>query len=310
MNENSEIKKSIIRALCFFDIFNYPLTEEEIWRYSDYKCDLISVIKELDEMTQTKKIIEARKGFYFLKGRQEIIDVRQARYNTTDKKIKKTIRFGKLLKFIPGIKMIAVSNQIGSHNMRESSDIDLFIITEKDRIWMTRFFCVFITKILGLRPTPKNQKDKICLSFFISEEDLDLEKYKFINNDVYFHYWLAGLVPIYDVYGLYRVLIEKNDWLIKFLPNWNMSSVAYRRDVGSCPKNLYNKTFNYLFGLFSGSYKKIQLKILPKELRNIMNKDTRVVINDKVLKLISNDRRELYAQKYHYRIRVREKLNG
>ena len=56
---------------------------------------------------------------------------------------------------------------------------------------------------------------------------------------------------------------------------------------------------SYLETLLLEKYaKNLQLRILPLSYKRIMNKDSRVVINDKVIKLHENDRRRMYQKKY------------
>jgi hypothetical protein len=72
--------------------------------------------------------------------------------------------------------MIAVGNIMGGNNAKPESDIDLFIITEKKKVWLTRFFCVAVTKLFGLRPRDDKTRDTICLSFFASEVGMGLKE--------------------------------------------------------------------------------------------------------------------------------------
>ena len=60
--KNLEIKEAIIRVVAFFDIFDYPLTLNEIWRNIKVKCRLFDVMEELDNNIG---VIENKNGFYF-----------------------------------------------------------------------------------------------------------------------------------------------------------------------------------------------------------------------------------------------------
>ena len=300
------IENAIVETIAFFDLFSYPLTGFEIWKYLGVRCELSDVLEILEDITKTPPLIpplqggqvRSKNGFYFLAGREEIIRERMARYNYTDRKFKRAVLLARIFKSIPWIKMIAVGNIIGTHNLKKESDIDLFIITEENRVWLTRFFCILITKILGLRPKPENMQDKICLSFFISEDAMNLEKFMLTREkDIYFIYWLAGLVPVYDKDGIYNKFIGANGWIKNYLPNWGAGEVNYRRDAGRSFSRFYRDVVDMFFGGLERRIKEIQLEIMPRQIKDIMNIDSRVVASDKIIKLHVNDRREEYRSK-------------
>ncbi len=299
--QNKAIKEAIFKTIVFFDIFDYPLTAFEIWQYLDYHCSLYDVEKVLLDIDKEK--IESNGAYYFLKNRKEIVRTRSRRYNYSDRKMKRAMRISRLFRFIPWIKMIAIGNIIGSNNLKDGSDIDFFIITEKNRVWLSRFFTTIITKLLLLRPRVNNVRDKICLSFYISDdkanlENLHLEK----NKDPYFVYWLANLMPIYQRNNYYKKFLKKNNWLRIVLPNWEPLLVSTHRDIGREPSFVYRGIIDLFIGGLEKEVKNLQLKILPNDLRRIMNKDTRVVINDSVLKLHVKDRRQEYLELFEKRI--------
>jgi hypothetical protein len=289
------LQRSILNTIIFFDLFDYPLTLLEIQKYLDVKCDLVELEKELSALDK----IQIKNGFYFLSSREKIIKTKMARYNYADRKFKRALFIAQILKFIPWIKMIAIGNLIGAHNLKDDGDIDFFIITEEKKLWLSRFFAVTLIKILGLRPSARNQKDKICLSFFISENAPSLENLMLKNKDqepqdLYFIYWLAGLAPIYNQNKTYEKFIEKNNWIKNILPNWQPAELVDRRFI----KNGANKFLDLLFGRQENFFKKLQFKILPRNLKENQNKNTNVVINDQIFKAHLNDRRQEFMKKF------------
>jgi len=353
-------------VIAFFDMFDYPLTVNEIFYSLSVKCELREVIEAVENMVkpplippfeggriqspltplyQGGRIIESKNGFYFLAGRSAIVAERHRRYNFTDRKFKRALLVSKIFKLIPWIKMIAVGNLLGAHNLKDDSDIDLFIVAEDKRIWLTRFFCVGIAKFLGLRPQADNSRDKICLSFYVSDQAMDLSglrlKEKNLDSlrqladrgndkeesgndkkinppcpvrlsahdeapllkgaeivDIYFIYWLAGLTPLYDAGGTYQKLIKANRRLFISLPNWQPVNPTRQRQIKPFLSEFYHDLVDLFFGGLEPQFRRAQMKIFPPALKNLMNQDSRVVINDQIIKLHANDRREEYREKY------------
>ena len=305
IQRKSEIREAVAKTIAFFDIFDYPLTEFELWRYAGIKCRL----SEVREALQDRNILSAgfsreQNGFYYLSGRERIIASRNARYNFANGKFKRARLMVRLFAFVPWIKMVAVSNLIGANNLKKKSDIDLLIITEAKRVWITRLFCVVIVMALNLRPRPERTENTICMNFYLSLEDLNIEKFRLDRDDIYYNYWLAGLMPVYEREDTYRKFIAANGWIREKLPNWQSNTPVWKAETAAQLPDLYNETVDLLFGGLDQRVKKIQLMILPERLRKNMNRDTRIVINDRVLKLYANDRREEYRQLYNSRLKV------
>ncbi|HEX9664878.1 MAG TPA: hypothetical protein VGA49_03600, partial [Patescibacteria group bacterium] len=152
----TEISQAILSAITYFDIFDYPLTSFEIekWLYANntrMSANQTRIRQVLE--TELAGPISFDRGFYFLKGREQIVQTRLDRYNLADKKFKRALLAGKLLAALPFVRMIAVCNSLGYGNASDQSDIDFFIITTPGRIWLVRFLSVLIMKILGWRPT-------------------------------------------------------------------------------------------------------------------------------------------------------------
>lgn len=295
---DNKIQKAIREAIAFFDLFDYPLSSAEVWRYCFLECSLERTEKELVLLKGAGSIKE-KDGFYFLTGRDDIIRIRKERLEHSKRKFVKAGFIVKIFKIMPWIKMVAIGNIIGKNNLKDDSDIDLFIITEKNRIWLIRLFCNFVTKILGLRPTEKDMRDKICLSFFISEEDLDLEKLMLDDGlDIYFIYWMADLKMIYDKQGAWDKFRRANSWIYKYLPNLDIEKKNLKEYTFAWFWINFKKAVRLTFDRLEIKAGKFQRKILPERIKERMNKGTEVVVSDKILKMHVNDRREEYKNKF------------
>ncbi|QQG52460.1 MAG: hypothetical protein HY931_04030 [Candidatus Falkowbacteria bacterium] len=276
-NYNQKIStRDILDPLVFFDLFDFPLTAYEIWHYLDCRGSLAALTSSLEMIDS--KILGQKNGFYFLSGRENIVETRKIRYNYSCHKIKIAKRFARAFAFSPFVKTIAIANFIGDHNLRQEGDIDFFIITSARRIWLSRLFCAGLAKLLNSRPTAKKKQDKICLSFYISEEHLDIRDLALGDNDPYFYYWLRGLLPIYDSNNFYQQFLAANN-----LSTDKFTAVSIQ--------------ISWLDALEKIA-KKWQLKIMSPGLKKAMNNSDGVVISDSVLKLYLSDRRRLFAEKF------------
>jgi hypothetical protein len=300
----SDLEKAIVKTIIYFDIFDFPLTAFEVWK-NLYGCkaglEEVRVALESNAVLKTK--INQEQGFYFPIGRESIIETRLARYNIAAKKFKRVIKVARILAIMPFIKMISVCNNLAYSNAREESDLDLFIVTARERIWAARFFSALFLKIFHLRPTDRNAKDKICLSFFVSENNLNLQGLA-MEEDIYFFYWLCHLLPIYDSRNIFSDIVRNNQWIRETIPNYFPVEKSSRRQISLGAIGRTIKKFEELIVSIipQNFFKKIQLNNLAPNLKRLANLDTRVMINDQVLKFHANDRREEFRKIFEDRI--------
>ncbi len=290
-NKILPIRREIINLLVFFDLFSYPLTAFEIWRYLDGQYELLELMAILENLSL---IVSQKNGFYFLAGRDEIVALRSRRYNYTRRKIKIARRFTRLASLCPFVRSVALANVIGDFNLRDESDIDLFIITSPRRLWLTRLLAAGLAKILGRRPTPNEKKDKLCLSFYISLEHLNLVDLKLPGSgreaDPYFYYWQRSLVPLFDRWGTFKRFLAAND----LMPLIGEGSKTRKTSSSPRPRRLLN--FLEVWA------RRWQLKIMPLALKEVLHKDEGVIANESVLKLYWPDRRREFLNQFNYKL--------
>ncbi len=289
------IKSSAYKNLVFHDIFSYPLTERELKKFAWY-----------DEFKDNKDVTnyENQAGFYFLPNKADNIKIRNNNFVISISKLRKAKRLVGWLRLLPSVKMIAICNSLGYLNASQTSDIDLFIITDKNKIWLTRFWLQSFLKFLRLRPFDRGHKqDSFCLTFFLSQENLDISNLQINKPDIYLIYWLTKLLPIYDPDNIYYNFFTVNGWFKKYLPH----AEPIQLDSNWMVKKTFLSNLFFLLTLpiWEKLFKKIQWKLLPKDLKKIANHDTRVIVNDLVLKFHGQDDKREYYQKLW-----QEKLTG
>ncbi|MDD5731367.1 MAG: hypothetical protein PHU42_00505 [Patescibacteria group bacterium] len=245
------LEESILFTISYFDVFEYPLTSFEIWRYLfNFNAELEEVILKMDELIRHGKI-EMKNGFYFLPERSDLVEKRQDKYDISEKFWDRAVLAAKILSYLPFIKMISVVNSLAFFNCDKNSDIDFFIITEKNKIWTARALSSILLHILGLRRHGRKVAKRICLSFYISEEKMNL---KYIANDslgFFVAYWIGQCTPIVNVGKTYQTYRSQNSWIYQYLPN-----------VGG---NITNYYINFRKPLLADFTKKVLASILQSD---------------------------------------------
>lgn len=289
-----DLDRAIIKLITFFDLFDYPLTAYEIWINLDRAASLPEIIKTLSDSQAAAAILEEKEGFYFLSGRSTIIRTRARRYNYSCRKLKIARRWAKLFQLCPFVKLVALSNSFGDHNLRDGSDLDFFIITAAGRIWLSRLYCAGWAKILNRRPTAKVHRDRICLSFYISADHLNVNDLKLQPFDPYFYHCCRYFFPLFDRGGVFNQFLQANQ---SDAPDPESSQeINEERSL-----NLDGKPLTFLTRLES-LVKIFQLKILPPSIREARNIPGYVVISDQVLKFHEHDKRQEILEKYGNKI--------
>ncbi len=310
----NSLEKSILKTIAFADVFDYPLTLTEIykWLFKPKKINgrypsLFDIKKELENSKDLDKKLSGKEGFFYLKGRRSIVFLRKQNNNLAEAKYSRIVNLIKVYKYIPFVRMIAVCNSLAISNANENSDIDLFIITKKNKIWLARFFTVILVKFFDLRPSEEKSKDTFCLSFYIDEDHLNIKNIMFSHHDVYTPHWIQQLIPIYNPDYLYEKFMKVNEWYKDYLPN------GYNNEfVHEVKETYFTRFINIIiYFIFSipiisyyiyGALRKIQILIIGRNLKSLVNLDTKVIVNNEMLKFHDNDRRELFYKKWKERL--------
>lgn len=209
------------KTLLYSDIFDYPLTFEQIHKYL-LTNKKISKEKVYDLIK--KENINQKNGFYYFKGRSKVVNLRQEREKESAKKIRNAFKITKVLKFVPLIKLLGISGSVSMKNADKNDDIDLFIISGVGSVWLTRLITVCILKLLGVY-RERNQIDvsnKFCLNMIIDEKNLAFTNSR---QDIYSAHEIAQILPLLVRDNIYQKFINANSWTKKYLANFEPAGI-------------------------------------------------------------------------------------
>jgi len=293
--EFEAVKTAILRTLAFHEAWDYAPTLPELVLTVDFggsaeqgREQVIQAVHDLIE----RRVISLKNGrLAYLDSINRIISQIQDREIYQPRKRRRARRVVRWLVRLDGVRFVALANTTALGEARDDADLDFFIIVKAGSIWTTRFFSSGVLKLMGLRPRPGHEKDSVCLSYFISDGQLDISSHALPGDDPYFRYWFLSLLPLYDD-GVSKEFWEANYRLRtchSFAKKWEVPpDFAVRSPRIRIPT----------LAALEKAFRVFQLKCFPRVIKDKMNKDTTVMVTDSVLKFHVIDNREEYRRKY------------
>lgn len=311
MSNRTPIETAILRTIAYYDIFDYPLTAAEIWRWlypkEPFAASSEEVQQSLNEMTARPTLVH-QAGHYILPGRAEIIQRRRERKALGQIKWRKAYSAARFLELVPYVKMVAVVNTLAIDNAREESDIDFLIVTSPRHIWIARMMVTGIVAMLGYRRHGTTIKNRICLSFYVTTSAMDFRALQSQSPDHHVLFWTSQAVPIMDD-ATYQKFVERNAWVTEQLPNswswdWRKKLMTPNSGLRSI-KRFYEVFFNTSIGqMLEAMARSYQIKRMDKNLHSKSQLGTtEVIVNDDILKFHEDDRRSRYNQAFEARLK-------
>jgi hypothetical protein len=201
---------SILKVLAYFDLFSYPLSLTEIQFFLDREANLTCLTEELDSLVAQKYLFKLG-GFYSLRNEPQLA-LRRIRGNQRADQL--LVIAGKISRFLyqfPYVRGVGISGSLSKHFADEDADIDYFIITSRNRLWIARTLMHLYKKWSFVT----GRQHWYCMNYFIDEDALEIEE-----KNIFTATELITLLPACGNGGLVR-FFDANDWVTSFLPQYH-----------------------------------------------------------------------------------------
>jgi hypothetical protein len=211
-NSRTELHQRLdeaIKPIVYGDIFDYPLTLDEIHRYLEFKTSREAVSRLLGYALEARKIIFID-GFYSLVGRSHLVAKRQERQAYARSLWPRAVRYGHWIASLPFVKMLAITGSLSVENPRNNvDDIDYLIVTRAKRLWLCRAMIIFLVRLARRRGV------NLCPNYLLTENVLQFDE-----ANLYTAREMVQMVPLFGRQP-YLKMWAANAWVADFLPQGN-----------------------------------------------------------------------------------------
>lgn len=224
-----------LKTILYFSLFSYPLTLEEIHSYTTHE-NIDNTLEELNQLVE-QNIITKIDDFYIYNNDYDSI-TKRLQGNVEAEKIMKiaSIKARFIAKF-PYVKAVGISGSLSKGYFDEKSDIDFFVITQPNKLWISRTLLILYKKIFLL-----NSRKYFCINYFISTKQLEIvEKNRFTATE------LKTLIPLQG-----KVIFEEfyaaNLWINDYFTHFNPNLVHTEQNSVSNVSNVIEFLLNNQIG--------------------------------------------------------------
>ena len=126
-------------GILYGDLFDCAPTLDEATRFSRLPITQ-DQLKAWLELPAVKSIVRHHDGFYFLTGRDEIVDLRMESLERARRFRKRASTVARCLQYVPFVRGVVLTGSVAVNDADEHADIDFLIIVAKRRLSL-EFFC-------------------------------------------------------------------------------------------------------------------------------------------------------------------------
>ena len=212
------LQRAVSHTISYASFFRFPLLPAEIHRWLIYP-HLVSHHKLEPFLPEqpTSSVLRLRS---------------QTTYHS-NQKIIHAQKLLKILKYLPGLRLIALTGSVAADNAQKNDDIDLFFITAPYTLWLVRPFVIVLISLFFRRRHPQEDHthapDAFCPNFWLDTLSLAIPLTK---RSLYTAHEVLQIKPLLDRGDTYQRFLKANRWTKKYLAN------AYHSSLRAQSRNL------------------------------------------------------------------------
>lgn len=231
--------RDVLKPILYTDIFDYPLTFEEVYKFLEIEASPEFVKKLLNRAVETGHL-SLVDGFYSLAHRPHLAAKRKERQQASDRLWPRAIHYGRWIASLPFVRLVAVTGSLAVNNPRNGiDDIDYLIVTRPRRLWLCRAMIILMVRYGHRRGV------HLCPNYIITENVLDFD------DDFFTAREMLQMQPLYGK-TLYLEMRNRNRWVTRHFPQGNGPNLDKMSDDLSTVQRLFKTVSEFTLKGFFG----------------------------------------------------------
>ena len=196
--------------MAYFDIFNHPLKKEEIKGLLGVRANDRNLSENFETLLNQQLLFIEREFISLQMSVEKLVNKRTEKEQRARLYLKKLPFYTKLISSFPFVRGVAISGSLSKGVMHKKGDIDYFIVTAKNRLWICRTLLILFKKTFLL-----NSRKYFCLNYFVDEDNLEIK-----DKNIFTAIEVTHLIPVFNssIFETFRI---KNNWTEKYFPQFS-----------------------------------------------------------------------------------------
>ena len=233
-----QLRSSILKVLAYFDLFNYPLSLEDIVYFLETETEEYAVGSELEALVSEGCVFRMG-AFYSLQDDPSLADRRNDNRRRADAILPIAGKNARLLFQFPFVRGVFISGSLSKRCAGKNDDIDYFIVTSSNRLWIARTLMHMFKKLTYLR----GRQHRYCMNYYVDEEALEIREKNIFT--------ATELITLIAASGNGGVIgfFKANEWTSRFYPRYRQRN---RESIGTPRSSLLKRACEKLLDNWIG----------------------------------------------------------
>lgn len=263
------LPKNKLISLIYHSLFEYPLTQEELENWS-INPEIFKLNKKPIQVLQHKK-------YFLLEKDKSLVKKRLKREKASKSKLIKAKKAADLIAKLPTVLFVGATGSLAMNNSHPNSDIDLLIITKKNRLWLTRplVYLLLWKRFLIRKHGEEETKDALCLNMWLEETNLRFPKTTSHFQNLYISHEILQIKSLVNKQAVFEEFLFQNRWVSKY---WHQHKLLNKIHTKKAQNSQPNPRSSLLDALNLFAFK-IQYKYMKSKISNETVSKTRALFH-------------------------------